>query len=264
MPALRDEGICLRHWDWSETSQTVSVFGRSLGVLRGLAKGARRERGRFGGGIDLLSRGEFGVIVKPTTELATFTDWDLLETFPGLRDSLPANRISFYAADLVARMVAPADPHPGLYDEFASLLRAVGGRSSPDRAQEVSAQTEQAARTAQALLRFQWRLLQETGVQPALDAEGRAATLWFDPRSGGFTEIEPEHGWRVRRETLELLRRVNSGADGVSSAPLETLDRANRLLAAHLRETLQMEPPTLTHLFGNLLGRSTRSGPRPI
>jgi len=57
---------------------------------------------------------------------------------------------------------------------------------------------------------------------------------------------------------------VNSGADGVSSAPLETLDRANRLLAAHLRETLQMEPPTLTHLFGNLLGRSTRSGPRPI
>ncbi|MFM1832063.1 MAG: hypothetical protein RLZZ461_379, partial [Planctomycetota bacterium] len=26
MPTIRDEAICVRHWDFSETSQTVSLF----------------------------------------------------------------------------------------------------------------------------------------------------------------------------------------------------------------------------------------------
>ena len=58
MGTMHDQGVCIRQWDFSETSQTVSLFGRSLGVVRGLAKGARRERGAFDGGVDLLSRGE--------------------------------------------------------------------------------------------------------------------------------------------------------------------------------------------------------------
>ena len=39
MGTIHDQGVCIRHWDFSETSQTVSLFGRSLGVVRGLAKG---------------------------------------------------------------------------------------------------------------------------------------------------------------------------------------------------------------------------------
>ena len=56
MPAQHDQAICIRHWDYSETSQTVGLFGRTLGCFRGLAKGARRERGSFSGGLDLLTR----------------------------------------------------------------------------------------------------------------------------------------------------------------------------------------------------------------
>ena len=65
MPVAHDQGVCIRHWDFSETSQTVSLFGRGLGLVRGLAKGARRERGSFSGGIGLLARGEIVAVVKP-------------------------------------------------------------------------------------------------------------------------------------------------------------------------------------------------------
>jgi hypothetical protein len=58
VPNLIDEALCIRQWDWSETSQTVSLFCRTHGIVRGLAKGARRERSSFSGGIDLLARGE--------------------------------------------------------------------------------------------------------------------------------------------------------------------------------------------------------------
>ena len=90
MPTIRDEAICIRHWDFSETSQTVSLLLRDHGVLRGLAKGARRERGSFSGGFDLFTRGEIVAIVKPGRELATLTEWTLLETFPVLRREAPA------------------------------------------------------------------------------------------------------------------------------------------------------------------------------
>ena len=90
MAAQHDQALCIRQWDFSETSQTVSLFGRTLGCLRGLAKGSRRERGSFSGGIDVLTRGEVGVILKRDRELATLTEWDTQETFPRLREDLTA------------------------------------------------------------------------------------------------------------------------------------------------------------------------------
>lgn len=267
MPAVHDEGICLRHWEWSETSQTVSIFGRSQGLLRGLAKGARRERGRFGGGIDLLTRGAFGAIVKSTTDLATLTEWDLLESYPALRESLPRLRAAYYAADLVLRMLAPADPHPRLHDEMAALLGTLGGPNAAIRS-GAEEQTAQTAHTAQALLRFQWRLLAETGVQPLLEigpgssgasdsaevrsVDGGSGALWFDPREGRVSIERPSSGWRVRASTIELLRRIDREAPDAILAPIESLDRANRLLAAYLRETMQTEPATMRDLFGNI------------
>ena len=44
---------------------------RRHGMLRGLAKGARRERGSFSGGIALLARGEVVAVTKPDRELQT-------------------------------------------------------------------------------------------------------------------------------------------------------------------------------------------------
>ncbi|MCH7602254.1 MAG: recombination protein O N-terminal domain-containing protein, partial [Planctomycetes bacterium] len=58
MPTISDYAICIRRWDFSETSQTVSLFTRESGIIRGLAKGAKREKGNFSGGFDLLTLGQ--------------------------------------------------------------------------------------------------------------------------------------------------------------------------------------------------------------
>jgi len=302
VPAVRDEGLCLRHWDWSETSQTVSIFAKELGVVRGLAKGARRERGAFSGGIDLLARGEFGAIVKPGLELATLTEWDLVETFPALRESLSRNRVAFYAVDLVQRMLAPADPHRRLYDELVTLLRTLGAWSSspsmsawsswspwspmppsppsssspstasfPDEPPAAPAHTS--ATIARSLLRFQWRLLEECGLQPALDLDPGPANEvhWFDPIGGVLGRSPLRQGWRVRRSTIEIIRRQGvPPATTDPSAPIEriedaeAIDRANRFLAAYLREVMQVEPVTMKDLFGNIGVASIRGTNRSI
>ena len=87
MATIRDQAVCVRQWDFSETSQTVSLFCREQGMIRGLAKGSRRERSSFSGGFDLFTRGEIVAIVKPGRDLATLTEWTcLLYTSPSPRD----------------------------------------------------------------------------------------------------------------------------------------------------------------------------------
>lgn len=252
MPHLSDEAICIRHWDYSETSQTVSLFSRGHGVFRGLAKGAKRAGGRFSGGIDLMTRGQVVAIVKPGRELSTLTDWTLIGTFRSLRTNLDANRAGYYMIDLVQRFIADGDPHPRLYDGLVACLERI------DAGEECGPW----------VLLFQWLALDEGGYRPMLDpgdAEGQ--TVHFSAEAGGISST----GWKVRRATLDLLRGVaqfadrwGAGdsvsppattplADEVSSlaraAPSDAIGRANRLLAAYIRHVMGGFPETMRALF---------------
>jgi DNA repair protein RecO (recombination protein O) len=246
VPAVIDQAVCIRRWDWSETSQTVSLFARDSGIIRGIAKGSRRERSPFSGGVEVLTRAEVSAIIKPSSDLATITAWDLQETFPALRRSLSAFYSGMYIADVVHHALHERDPHPALFDALLDALRALGDPATDGLA----------------VLRFQWAALTETGYRPNLDrdavADGPLAparTVAFVPRLGGFTQDArsgdaADGRWRVRAETLDLLRRVAdpSAADG-PAAP-DSAQRAARLLDAYFREILGRELPAGAPLFG--------------
>lgn len=252
MATITDDAVCIRRWDFSETSQTLSLFCREHGVIRGLAKGAKRAKGAFSGGIDLLTRGQVAAIVKPGVELATFTSWHLIDLYRGVRRQLAANRAAIYMADLIHHMTTSHDPHPKLYDEFASALAELGSETDGG-----------AAAIGPTLLRFQWRLLTETGYQPQLDRDARTggplpdgATLGFSAAAGGTVAEAgagvgadtPADTWRVRRETIELLRKQASDQP-TAQAPSAVIERANRLLAAYVRQIVGQEPPSMRWAF---------------
>lgn len=254
MPSIADTAICVRHWDYSETSQTVSLFCREHGVIRGLAKGSKREKGNFSGGIELLTRGEVLAIIKPGRDLATLTAWHLQEVYWALRQRLDANRIGFYMADLVNHLITDHDPHPILFDALAAALAGLENRDE----------------AGMALLRFQWSLLLETGYQPRLETHGGgnrlAQVVAFDARSGGvIDDLETPDAWRVRRETIEVLQRIAAGEavhdpagsvnEGAGKSLHESVLRANRLLGHYIREIVGREMPTMQGVFG-----STRTG----
>jgi DNA repair protein RecO (recombination protein O) len=238
MPTIRDEAICVRHWDFSETSQTVSLFLREHGLLRGLAKGARRERGAFSGGFDLFTRGEIVAIVKPGRELATLTEWTLLETFPVLRKSAPANRMAWYLADLIGRFLHQPEPHPTTWHAALAAWRSVESGEDVERA----------------TLSFQWRMLCDLGYRPRLELDGiEGDTVAFSAGSGGVVEdTGAGDRWRVRRATVDLLIAIDE-ADGAIPADADDagMARANRLLAAWIRELLGFESVSMRLLFGS-------------
>lgn len=277
MPPVHGPAVCIRQWDWSETSQTVSLFTRHHGVVRALAKGARRPNAPFSGGLELLTLGEAGLIIKPASELALLTDWDLRASHAHLRRSLPASLAGQHCADIVQALVLDQDPHRELFDALRAALAAM---ARPEA-------------VAGALAGFQAAALVHAGLWPVLDRfvdepEPAAAAdpapqlppgrvMLFDPRRAGLVsaDVPPLHtlpgggaAWRVRGETVSLLRQLGAAAracggpdDGpptpapapaTVTVPAQAAERAGRLLAAYLRYVLGRDLPTLPLVYPGL------------
>lgn len=241
MPTVTDNAICIRRWDYSETSQTVSLFLRNHGIVRGIVKGAKRAGGGFDGGVDLLTHGQVVAIVKPSRDLATVTAWHVLEIFRPLREHVGANRAGLYMVDLVHHMLNEHDPHPRLFDALRDAL----------------AKLDLTDRHGHTLLEWTWVLLCETGYKPQLDRDAetggplpqRTPTLAFSATAGGVVaDTGGADRWRVRRETVDLLRQVAAG-QAASASP----DRANRLLAFYIRALLGREPNSMRWIFPDLV-----------
>ena len=239
-----DEAVCIRHWDFSETSQTVGLFSRARGFIRAIAKGSRRERGGFSGGVDLLTRATITIIIKPGVDLATLTNWSMLENFPNTRSDMQANKIAYFAADIVGRLFEAHDPHPNMYGALVHLLRHVGSGSEGET---INSNNEFR------LLEFQWIALCEAGLQPILgNSQPGSEVIYFDPCDGGrVVENQTPTSWRARVTTITVLDGLRVGAIDPTTN-LESVVRANRLLAAYIRDTIGEEPLTMRSLFGAL------------
>jgi DNA repair protein RecO (recombination protein O) len=262
MPRIKDQAICIRLFDWSETSQVVGLLTEQHGKVRGLAKGSKRTSpgsvARFSGGIELLTLGQVVASIKPSSDLATITEWDLQETWRHFRTDLAAQRLGLYAVDLAGAMLADHDAHPGAY---AALRDGLTDLADP-------------AGRPRALLRFQWRLLLDCGFRPELWHDvisgqdlGEPSAYVFDAHAGGLTLRDAGAGdltgpgpWRVRPETVRVLRGlaadpslpVAPAAQGETAPACDpaAVDRANRLLCVYARAVLDRELPTAEFVLG--------------
>ena len=244
MPRIKDQAICIRHIDWSETSQVVVLLTQAHGKLRGLAKGSKRQSPssveRFSGGIELLTMGQVVAVTKSTAELATLTEWDLQNDYHHLRTNFRGQRLAMYAADLSNAMLADEDAHPAVFDAVSEFLAALSDEQNHPRA----------------LLRFQWALLQDCGYRPELDRDvrlgdalGQSKAYTFDPVAGGLTVENGVADWRVRKQTVSLLRKLADG-ETTEDAEADSVDRANRLLCVYARAILDKELPTMRSVLG--------------
>jgi DNA repair protein RecO (recombination protein O) len=241
MPRIKDQAICIRLIDWSETSQIVAMLTQEHGKVRGVAKGSKRMSpgsiARFSGGVELLTMGQVVANIKPSSDLANLTEWDLQEPWWHLRKDLEAQRLGLFAADLVNAMLADHDPHPATFAAMATFLESL--RSPADR--------------GAILLRFQWSVLSDCGYRPELqlDIHGGGdladhGSYTFDPRAGGFTAGDaPDGGWKVRRQTLQTLRELEGAGSGSDDAVL----RANRFLCTYARFLLDRQLPTMRFIL---------------
>ena len=154
MPSVRSRALILRTVEVFETSLVVTLFTRELGKVSALAKGGRRLKSAFQGGLDLQGLSDIVVLHKASDALDLLTEAAPVERFASLRRDLSALFAGYYIAELLTDLTDFHDPHPRLFDAAVVTLRHLGDPALRDRR----------------LLRFELACLRELGHMPALDA----------------------------------------------------------------------------------------------
>ncbi|MGC9454866.1 MAG: DNA repair protein RecO [Phycisphaerae bacterium] len=243
----RDEAICLRTVDYSETSQVVTFFTRNGGVVRLIAKGSKRAKSKTGGTLDMLVEGELVYTTGRGESLGNVVEFSESASHSALRQSSQRLNAALYMLELVALSLAEQDPHAEVFDLLHNSLRRTGEPDAPVPA---------------VLAYFQWRLLRLIGLLGDLESCascGRSADAaglsHFSPRAGGpvcrSCAAEYEDAKPLSPAAAEgLATLVAARAGRRAQLPEPQAQAVNRLLAYHFTEQLGRRPRMARHVIG--------------
>lgn len=125
MPAEQSESVILRTSPFGEQDKLAVFFSRDKGVLRGIAKGARKFANRFGSGLEPLSLVRVFYYEKERRELVTVTGVDLQESFFEIQKDPGTACILCYFAELVEEFSPSRAKDDLLFRLLVSVLRAL-------------------------------------------------------------------------------------------------------------------------------------------
>lgn len=114
--------IVIRLTRLTETSLIVHWFTDSLGLVKTVAKGARRVKGQFTGQIDLFFGGEISLTRARHGELHTLREVAIRQWREGLRKNYTATLLAAYCCQLLESAVEPEHPEPELHDLLKRAL----------------------------------------------------------------------------------------------------------------------------------------------
>ena len=233
MPPLQTTGICLRQWPFSETSQTVSILTSDHGVVRGLAKGARRTPGSFGGGFEPLTLGTLVFFHKAGRELETLSEWHESKSWRSPRRNSAANRAALAMVDLTEKLNRGAEVDQRAFWALHDGLEALETGRLPD----------------EALCRTLWNLLNAAGFGPLVDEAIPTDHAAFDPEAGQVCDFENNSGaWRLSPATVSVLQDLVRENQPSSHEPA-AWSKSARLLAAWSSRILGEAPPSWSWTF---------------
>lgn len=165
-------GFLLHSYPWRETSFVVDVLSRDHGRIPLIAKGARRPRSVMRGLLLAFQPLELGW--SGAGEMKTLIAVEWAGGLPLLSGS--ALMCGYYANELLVRLLPREDPHPGLFDAYAALLRALAHAQPQDLA----------------LRLFELALIRELGYAPTFEMDAAGEPV----RPEGIYEFIIEEGDR--------------------------------------------------------------------
>jgi DNA repair protein RecO (recombination protein O) len=173
----RCEGIVLKTHALGDTSRIVVLFTREFGLLKAVAKGARRTPSRFGVALEPLTHGRFVVYHKAERDLQLLAQAELLVAYGAELADLARLAHAQAAAELVDRLVWGEEPQEELFELLRDTLAALA--RGP------------VASLAPVTLAFQLKVAGLLGYRPRLDACAECGGALsqrrlFSPARGGL------------------------------------------------------------------------------
>ena len=220
---ISDEPAYVLHrYDWSESSLILDVFTRHHGRIALVAKGAKKPSSNFRP--ILLPLQPLHVAYGGDAEIRTLkaAEWMGGHVMPS-GDALMSG---YYINELMLNLLARDDPHPRLFDVYASVVQVIASGH---------------AEVLQSALRaFELLLLREIGLLPMLDSQ-TMTLAGLEPHAR--YSLVPEGGLRqtgdADRASLNGAQWLSLQASLADSAPFTTTLRACADVMAELKPQLR-------------------------
>jgi DNA repair protein RecO (recombination protein O) len=175
MPLYRTHAIILRTIPYGEADQIVTLYSPRFGKIKGIAKGAKRSRRRFGNALEIASYVNATFFEKETSDLVRLSHCDLIRPFEGLRQDIRRLAWGSYFIELINELTAEKIPSPSIFKLLTAFLNLIDRGAFKEELQRV----------------FEVRLLAELGYRPHLDRCTRCQKkiegekIFFSAREGG-------------------------------------------------------------------------------
>jgi DNA repair protein RecO (recombination protein O) len=239
MPLTQTEGVVLKTHALGDTSRIVVIYSRDFGLLKLVAKGARRTPSRFGYALEPLTRARYVIYYKHDRDLHLLSQADTLAANGSRMNDLVRLAHAEAAIELIDRLVWGEEPHVELFDLLATTLEAV-------------AAAPLAALPAM-ILAFELQAASLLGYRPRLDACANcggalSSQRLFSPARGGLLceRCAGEGG------TLRLSADALAGLSLLLTHPV--IEAADYLEVKRTGELLRVVETFLRHHFHRFQG----------
>ncbi len=133
MPEGISEAIIMRHRELGESDLVVSFFTPAKGVMRGVAKGARRSKVRFVNCLDHFCLVNLELNTRGKGDLCFIESGRLIEPFPKMRRNFSAVTVASYAVELAEMLFPMGVVATEMFDLLRTIFRLLEEEGDPRR-----------------------------------------------------------------------------------------------------------------------------------
>ncbi len=121
MPIYETESFVLKSYDLADADRIVVFFTREHGIVRGVAKGVKRLKSRFGSMLEPFTIVDLTFFQKEDRELVNIQNVELVRSSFAAASEIGYLSTFAYIADLLSTFAPPNDPNETLYRMVKAL-----------------------------------------------------------------------------------------------------------------------------------------------
>src|ERR1044072_6074914 len=130
MALFETEALILRSYNLAEADKIVVCLSRSSGLIRGVAKGCRKLKNRFGAALEPFTLINLTYYEKENQELVSFRQVEILKSHFNLSSNAPILTGFAYMGDLLIDFSPPHQAHDNLFRMALACLEAAAATPS--------------------------------------------------------------------------------------------------------------------------------------
>lgn len=124
MPQFESESLVLRSYNLAEADRIVVFFTRDHGIVRGVAKGAKRLKSRFGSTLEPFTNVDLTYFQKDDRELVSIQTVEMNSSIFDSASEPELLSTLAYVAELLIAFVPPHDPSEKVYRMTKACIEA--------------------------------------------------------------------------------------------------------------------------------------------